>query len=372
MKTLRKHQKRILDQYPNKALLCWEMRTGKSLPASIMTKKEGDNGIIICPKQLKKDWQELNPEANIYTKEEFKKHWCEIKNPTSLVVDEAHTFGSALFTKRRSQLSTALYEFIRKYPDIKTWLLTATPIRNDPSSLHTLLCYLGVHIPWNKWRQRFYVFESKPFLPRPAYFPKKGWQKDIKTVLEKYADIVSLKDCVEYLPKIIKEVIKIKTPKFKRDPNIEYHWTQEHIHEQSKKVEYIKTLGYRKLIIVCHYRDQIDDFAKKLKSEREVFVLDWRTKNPDEVKKQAQESDECYFIVQASMGIGFNGYMFGALIFASMSHSALDHTQMLGRLINVDDPKPMIYYYLIGGRWDKRIYDCMMLNQDFNPHNYND
>jgi len=369
---LRKHQERILNEDPDKVLLCWEMRTGKSLPASVMTKRSGNNGIIVCPKQLKKDWEASNPEAKVYSKEEFKKNWREIKNPTSLVVDEAHTFGSALFTKNRSQLSTAMYEFIRKYPRLKVWLLTATPIRNDPSSLHTLLCFIGVYIPWNKWRDRFYVLERKPFLPRPAYFPKKGWQKDIKTVLEKYSDIVSLRDCVEYLPPVTKEVVKIPTPKFKRDPAIEYHWTQEHLHEQSKKVDYIKTLGYRKIIVVCHYTVQIDEFTKKLGTERQVFVLDGRTKNADQVKKDAQEADECYFIVQASMGFGFDGYMFGALVFASMSHKALDHTQMLGRLTNIDDPKPQFFYYLIGGRWDKRIYDSIILNQDFNPHFYND
>lgn len=365
---LRKHQKRILELNPDKALLCWEMRTGKSLPASIWTNQRGNNGIIVCPKQLKKDWEKLNPEAYVLSKEEFKKKWTDIVNPTSLVIDEAHTFGSALFTKQRSQLSTAMYNFIKQNPQLPVLLLTATPIRNDPSSLHTLLCFIGLYIPWPKWRDRFYSLESRPYMPRMAYFPKQGWQKDIKTILEKYADIVSLKDCVDYLPEVTKEIVKIKSPKFIKDD--EYHWTKEHLNEQTNKADYIKTLGYRKIIVVCHYTAQIDELKKTLSKEREVFVLDGRTKNADEVKKQAQESDECYFIVQASMGFGFDGYMFGALVFVSMSHKSLDHTQMLGRLTNIDEPKPQFFYYLIGGRWDKRIYDSILLNEDFNPHSY--
>lgn len=363
---LRKHQQEFLDLNPNKALLCWEMRTGKSLPAMLWAKRRGGTTLIVCPKALVKDWQLLAPFATVVSKEQFKKE----KHPKihSLIIDECHHFGSALFTKQRSQLATAMYNFIKKDLDMGVLLLSATPIRNDPSSLHTQLCYLGIYIEWKKWRDHFYILEKKPFLKFPAYFPKEGWQKEAKKVLEKYASIVSLKDCVEYLPPITKEVIKIKNPKYIK-PNItEYHWTHENLHEQTKKADYIKTLGYRKIIIACHYTAQIDELSKTLSKEREVFVLDGRTKNPTEVKRQAQESEECYFICQASMMYGFDGYMFGALVFASMSHTALDHTQALGRLTNVDNPKPLFYYYLIGGRWDKRIYDSIQKNEDFNPH----
>jgi superfamily II DNA or RNA helicase len=367
---LRKHQQRILDENPDRAILCWSMRTGKSLPASIWLKQRGDNGIVVCPKGNKKDWLDMCPFATVYTKEEFKKHWKEIKKPTALVIDEAHYFYSKLFTKGRSQLATAMYNFLRNNPNLPVWQLTATPIRNDPSSLHTALCFHGKYIDWNAWRNRFYTLEMKPYLKFPAYFPKKGWQKDIRTVLEKYADIVSLKDCVDYLPPEINEIVKVKSPKFIKD--IDYHWTKEHLNEQTNKIEYIRKLGYAKVIISCHYTAQIDELQKTLSKDREVFVLDGRTKNHDEVKRQAQESPECYLIVQGSMGFGFNGYMFDCLVFTSMSHKSLDHTQMRGRLVNVDDPKPMLYYYLIGGKWDKRIYDTILANEDFNPHKYED
>lgn len=363
---LRKHQQRFLDSNPNKALLCWEMRTGKSLPASIWTKNRGTRGLIVCPKGLVKDWQIIAPHTTVLSKEAFKKLSPTLPPPSSLVIDECHHFASGLFTRQRSQLSTSVYNLIRKYPDMPVLLLSATPITNNPASLHTLLCYIGKYIPWDKWRERFYVLERRPYLPRPAWFPKLGWQKDIRTVLEKYADIVSLKDCVEYLPPVTKEVIKVKVPKYVPEPDAS--WTHEHMHEQSKKAEYIKTLGYRKIIIAVHYTLQIDSLEKELSKVREVFVLDGRTKDIEGTKKAAQESDECYFIVQASMGYGFDGYMFGCLVFASMSHKCLDHTQMLGRLTNVEDPRPQFIYYLVGGRWDKKVMDTIKSGEDFNPH----
>ena len=125
---LRPHQQRLISQNPRKAILAWEMRTGKSLPASVwvdMTCRAG-NTFIITPKQNIKDWEKLKTQARILTKEQFKK--TDIINPTAVVVDEAHYFASGLFTKQRSQLSTALYELVRKYPEMDILLLTATPV----------------------------------------------------------------------------------------------------------------------------------------------------------------------------------------------------------------------------------------------------
>ncbi len=369
---LRKHQKEFLDKNPDRALLAWEMRVGKSLPASIWSNhpSRNSNPIVVCPKQLKSSWQKEAPHATVYTKEEFKKYNTTIKYPSCLVIDEAHMTASPLFTKGRSQLATIIYEFIRKHPKLHVLLLTATPIRNDPSSLHTLLCYIGVYIPWKDWRNEFYSLESRPFLRFPAYFPKVTWRITIRKYLEKYADIVSLRDCVTDLPPEIIEIVKVKTPKYVPKVDEITRWTDEHQHEQINKADAIKKLGYRKLIIACNYTEQIKSLEKELSKDKPVFVLNGQTKNPDEVKRQAQEADDCYFIVQADMGIGFDGYMFPALVFASMSHKSVSHTQMKGRLRSVEDLHPVIYYYLIGGVWDQRIYNSIIKNQDFNPHIY--
>ena len=360
------HQQRIIDINPKKSLLCWEMRTGKTLPASMWGQKR-PSCLVVCPKQLLKDWQKLMPTDDVLTKEQFKKGYKKLEKYHALIIEEAHVFGSPLFTRGRSQLSTAMYEFIKANPEMDVLLLTATPIRNDPSSLHTLLCFIGVFIPWKEWRARFYELKHMPYLPRPAYFPVKDWRVKIRPILEKYADIVSLQDVVDYLPPYSEEVVEVKPPKAREQFE---KWTEEHLYEQTNKDDYIKTLGYRKILIVAHYTEQIDQLEKSLKSERPVFVMDGRSKDPTNTIKQAQESDECYFIVQASMGVGFDGYMFGAMVFASMSHSVVSHTQMFGRLRHLEHLKPLMYYYIIGGKWDKRIYESVKAGEDFNPHKY--
>lgn len=370
------HQQRIVDMNPRKILLNWEMRCGKTLPATIWVDHHcrSGNTYIITPKSNKEEWKRYGTNATVLSKEEFKK--TELGVPTAIVIDEAHHFASALFQRRgkgRSQLADKLYNLVRRYPEMDVMLLTATPVRNDAWSLHTLLCYIGVYYDWKKWRDEFFELRRMPFLKFPAYFPRVDWRKQLQPYLRKHTDIVSLRDIVEYLPPATDEVVVVKHKKKYAQPKDEVvTWVHEHLWEQTDKAEAILQLGYRKLIVVCKYTEQIDALAVELGKEKPVFILDGRTKDADSVKLAAQSAEECYFILQSSMGFGFDGYMFGAIVFASMDHSCVNHTQMRGRLRSVQHLQPVTYVYLIGGKWDRRVYDTVMAGNDFNPHNYHD
>lgn len=369
------HQAAFLKENPEKAILAWEMRVGKTRPAAawVDLPEQAGNTFIVTPKQNKKDWIAQHTKATVFSKEEFKKARADIKNPTAIVVDEVHYFAAALFLKKgrgRSQLAKELYTLLQDYPDCHVLLLTATPIRQDAWSLHTLLCYIGVYYDWKDWRDEFFEKVQLPFLAWPIWQPKPNWRFGIRKYLEKHCNIVSLRDIVEYLPPIEPEFVTIKQPKYEKPDDEIVTWTHEHQHEQQGKHKEILELGYRKMIVVVYYTHQIDELKKHLEKEKPVFVLDGRTKDASAVKLAAQEADDCYFIVQSSMGFGFDGHMFGAMVFASMSHKCLDHTQMLGRMRHLDHLKTVPVYYLQGGRWDRRIYQTIEKGQDFNPHVY--
>lgn len=364
------HQKRIVELNPSKAILNWEMRCGKSLPASIWIDNpcRSGNTYIITPKQNKKDWIAMNTKAIVLTKEEFKKE--NIIKPTAIIVDEAHYFASGLFVQGRSQMATCLYKLVQENPNCDILLLTATPIRQDAWSLHTLLCYIGIYYHWKKWRSEFFELKKMPFLRFPIWIPKRDWRINIRAYLEKHTDIICLKNIVDNLPLTENIIIKIKQKPYLPPTDEIVTWTHEHRYEQQGKIKEILALGYKKLLIVAHYTSQIDELAAELSKEKPIFILDGRTKDADDIKKQAQQAEECYFIVQASMGFAFDGYMFGAIVFASMSHSCLNHKQMTGRLRHLKHLNPVTYYYLIGGRWDKRIYDTIIKGHDFDPAFY--
>ncbi len=367
------HQAHFVDDNPDRAILAWEMRVGKSLPAALwIERRDKGNTFIITPKQNKKDWIAFSTKATVLSKEEFKKVAPTIKNPTAIIVDEAHYFGAPLFLKGRSQLATALYTLVKNNPKMHILLLTATPIRQDAWSLHTLLCYIGVYYDWKWWRDQFFEKKMLPFLKWPAYFPRKDWRIKIRPYLEKHCNIVSLRDIVDNLPPIEPAFIKVKHEPYKKPIDEIVTWTHEHQYEQQEKVKEILKLGqgYRKLLVVSHYTAQIDALKAELEKDKPVYVLDGRTKDATQTKQEAQGAEDCYFIVQSSMGFGFDGYMFSSIVFASMSHSCLNHTQMLGRMRHTEHLRVVPAYYLIGGRWDKRIYDTIEQGKNFNPHIY--
>lgn len=374
------HQADFLKKNPPRAILAWEMRTGKSLPAAVWIDlpEQAGNTYIICPKQLKKGWLEMGTKATVLTKEEFKKLMVpttKLNKPTAIVVDEAHFFASALFIRKgkgRSQLATALYTLIKNNPDMHVLLLTATPVRQDPWSLHTLLCYIGVYYDYKKYQAEFFDLVKLPFLAWPIWQPKRDWRIKIRPYLEKHCDIVSLRQVVDSLPPMTPEIVTVKHPTYVKPEDTVVNWMHEHRYEQVDKYKEILHLGdgFRKMIVVAYYTEQIDSLYETLKVHKPTFVLDGRTTDAAATIQAAQQSDDCYFIVQSSMGFGFDGWMFSTIVFASMSHRCVDHTQMLGRLRHLEHLRALPVYYVMGGRWDRRIYQTIEKGKDFNPHEY--
>lgn len=369
------HQQRIIDLNPKKILLDWEPRVGKTLPASIWIDKpeQGNNTFIICKKSNKKEWQGMGTKATVYTKEELKKNAHTIKNPTAIVVDEVHRFGANLFVKGRSDLATTLYNLLKEYPNCHFMGLSGSMVRNSPWSFHTLLCYIGVYIDWKSWRQKFFYLQYPDdrrfkFLRRPAYFPIDNWREGVNQYRKKYCDQVSLRDVVDVLPPVKPVVVEIKQPKYIKPEEEIVTWVHEHKHEQKNKHKWILDLEYRKIIVVAYYTEQINELAKELGEEKPVFILDGHTKNQEDTIKKAQESEECYFIVQSGCGEGWDGWMFGCMVFCSMGHAYVDNYQMHERQRNIKNLKDIEIFYLLGGRWDKKIYDAYLLGEDFNPH----
>lgn len=383
MNQLYNHQKKFEKNYEGKHLLVHEAGTGKTICACLWLKDGKDqNALIICPKRIVKKWEKelekWGTKGTVMSKENFKKNFHEVmaKSWSSRVIDEADNFASPLFSKKRSQLATCMFEFT-KHRQMPTLLLTATPIRSVPANLHTLLCYLGIYIDWKKWQDRFYALESKPFMRgRMAWFPKRGWQKDIQQTLEKYADIVLLKDVVKKIPKEIVEIIKTK-PKTKFVKNID--WTepakifvQKHKHEQKDKIKYILEIAkdFRKVIVVAHYVEQVKELQEKLAKDRETFCVYGGVKDQESIIEKANNSNECFLILQASIGEGFDADTFSAMIFASMSYKVRDYIQMKARIKRVHNLHDVYYYFLIGGSCDKGVLDTIKKGRDFVASEY--
>lgn len=375
--SLYKWQEKALEPPNDYAIWCAETGTGKTHAAKLWLKQGNrcDNSVIIVPKQLRSDWQDDAPYATVYSFEDFLKA-DPPSNPTAIVVDEADAMASPLFVaKARSKRTEKLYNYIMANPQAHILLLTATPVRSTPWNIHTLLVLARIKPPetWKQYRNLYFELQHKPFLPRPAYFPKPGWQRMMQTLIDKYTHTALMSDITE-LPPETHEIIKLKEPNYEDNEEWEpmAQFVADHRLEQLQKGKEIKRIskGYRKVVVVAHYRQQIDQLQKELSKERETFVLDGRTRDAQSVVKDAEESPECYFLVQASVGAGFELPSFAVMIFASQGYSVRNYIQMCGRIKRINALKPTYYYYLHAGRCDRMIYKSIKKGEDFVPSSY--
>ena len=373
------HQQKFIDDNPKSAILCYETGCGKSHIAKVWLSMGRDaNAVVICPKQITKDW---SGKWTTYSFEQFKKAdklGKLPKKPSAIVVDEADMMASPLFeAKKRSQRTEVLYHYIMQNPQADILLLTATPVRSTPANMHTLLVLSRLIDSskdlWLRYRDRYYALTHMPYLPRPAWLPKKGWQKMMPQLIDKYTYTALMSDLVD-LPPETHEIIKLKEPNYEENTEWEpaKQFSEDHRLEQSGKDKEIKRIarGYRKVVVVAKYREQIDALKKSLSKERETFVLDGRTKDVGAVVADAEASSECYIIIQAQVGAGFELPSFAVMIFASQSYGARDLVQMKGRIKRINALKPLKYFYLQAGRCDKMVYNAIKKGQDFIPSVY--
>lgn len=369
-------QEEFLDGPNDYAMLCCEAGTGKSHTAGnwLKQKTRAKQPVIFCPKQIVSDWKERAKTENIYTPQTILKQDLP-PLPTAIIVDEADAFASPLFVpKKRSKCADKLYNYIRQNPQAHVLLLTATPVRSTPWNLHTLLCYLGKYIAFKDWREKYFFLDNPPYMSRPAYFPRPGWQKMMQEVIDEHATVALMKDMVDELPPETYEIIRIKPPTYEKNEEWEAskQFVEDHLLEQVGKTKEIKKVasGYRKVVVVAHYRQHIDELYKTLSRERETFVLDGRTKDVERTIADAEASDECYFIIQSSVGAGFEIPSFSCMVFASQGYSVRNYTQMRARIRRINALKPVIYYHLIGGRCDQMVYSSIQEGKDFVPSFY--
>lgn len=379
MKPRYAHQQKFFEKNPNYALLLWETGLGKTRSAcEWIHEREEKKALVICPKAIVEKWKreliEWGAYADVVSRDNVKK--VDISDYRALVIDEAQDFAAPLFIAGRSQRATTIYTHIQKYPETHVLLLSATPIRSTSWNYHTLATYIGGYIDWKKFQKKFFYLTDT--FGRWHYEPVKTWRKDIRPYLEGIADIVLARDCAD-IPPQRHHVVDIEWDKTQekalKDQYLEpaAEWHARHRAENSKKkYETLSKMldGYRKAIVIVYYRAQIDEYVKEIGGDRQVFVLHGNTEDQDAVIAAAREADDCIFFLQASMGAGFDASEFSVMIFASMSFKFVDHVQALGRINRLNNLHPNDYFYLIGGKNDRSVYETVMAGHDFHPPSY--
>lgn len=368
-------QQKALTTPNEKALWCAEAGCGKTYAAGLWLQQDGRDvsPLVLCPKQIKEKWQDICPTATVLTPHDVRTK--TLPTSSAVVIDEADEYASPLFVaKKRSKMAENVYLYLRDNPDLPVLLLTATPIRSTPWNIHTLLTYIGRYVDWKEYRKQYFYMDTPRYLHRPAWFPRPGWQKEMQAIIDEHAHVALMKDMVDHLPEERTEVISIKAPNYEKNEEWEAsrQFVEDHRLEQSRKHTHVQSIakGFRKVVVVAHYREQIDSLRDTLSKTRTTYVLDGRTKDPEHVIGAAEDASECYFIIQASVGAGFEIPSFSCMVFASQGYSVRNYVQMKARIRRINALKPVVYYHLLGGRCDRMVHNSINNNKDFVPSEY--
>jgi len=155
------HQQEILDQNKPRLGLFHSPGLGKTITLLELAKKNKVQALIICPKGIKKQWEEYvtsyNADHKVLTKEEFRKFHKELPTYKAVICDEVHHFSGT-----KSQLHKSLLWYLKKHDVHYRWLATGTPYRSSSMNIYALGRLLGYG--WDYWKffnQFFHVFSFR-------------------------------------------------------------------------------------------------------------------------------------------------------------------------------------------------------------------
>lgn len=130
---------------------------------------------------------------------------------------------------------------------------------------------------------------------------------------------------------------------------------------------------HKKIIVVCHYNNEIEMIKNKIQDEKKVYVIRGDVKDRHSVVKEADVSDNCLVLIQAACSEGYELPSFPIMVFYSYNPSLKDYVQIIGRIQRAGKIKKNVYLSLIiKDSIDADIYDCVVNKKmDFQLEIYN-
>jgi len=369
------HQIRAINEATRRVLIAHSVGCGKTATAIGIAKRNKGKTLVVCPKGLRLNWpKELSMweyTADVVTKEEFKKTSKELKKYDNLIIDESHWFFG------KSAMNKALSVYLKKH-DPNLILLTGTPkTSQDYWPIYRAALLLGHKWEYLKFRDLYY--KQQYFGQRCLWVRKEGMEARAEESIRKIASVVSLNDCAD-VPE--QQEIVIETGETKEQLRLKSEvldiaqiarFTAEHkIECAGNKMESLLRFAEenKKIMIVTRYRDNLKYIVETLRKEKyNVYEIhgDVITEDRQKVIDSVEIVDECIVVATAGTCEGYSLSSIPVMIFVSMDFSYKAFVQMKARIQRINALKKNIYIYLIGGACDKKIYDSMMKQKDFDP-----
>lgn len=383
---LRAHQKKAVEEVPDKWGLWFRMRVGKTPTAIRLANNRCKSAMIICPKGLVDHWKKeikvwsiKDTEFFVISRDQFKKYFtldkkkatnCKLPKYEAIIIDEVHRgFGNY-----KSQMFKCLDYYLTSN-DVKfRWLLSGTPFTASSWSVFSYGKILekrdktGQLWSWFKWNKAFFDMVRMGRLRVPV--PKKGKEKYLQQILREMGTVVDLKDVAEVADDIdVFEYFKLNKRQHDEIKNLDedlpvvkycrIHQLEQgglksdgYREELSFKIEKDDRLielaaNYEKLVIVCKYKVQVKKVAKMFSDRKTYLIWGESKEGSSAIASQAEKEDNCIVIVQSDTCDGYSLKSFDTMVFASMSYSFVNYDQIKSRMKAMEKKTPNTYIHLL-------------------------
>lgn len=399
--------------------------TGKTRTALHTLREYANAGelLVIAPKKSvqKCQWQKeaikigIKP-PDIISKETFRRDARDLRCYGAIIVDEAHyVFGVEAQTHRvnkqyvpkTSKLFSELHTYLKRTRPDRLILATATP-NKTAMSIWAAAKLLGVEIDYFEFRKHFYIPIDMGFW-NAVYMPIRtdDAKERLAQITKSLGRVLRIDDIKDVPPQIYitkefdltkaqKDMLKTLGSRFTGDATIRAKTHQiengvlyEDVYDprtnqiqktatriDNEKVDYIVERSYEfdKMLIFATYTEQVDMIAEALrKLDKNVFVVDSRTKDIKEVELQVESMKSAYVVAQSSMSSEWEFKSCPVTIFASLTNRSIDYIQGQGRIQRYDNVKKNTYIHLITEypkSVDSKWFKTIMSGRDFNEALY--
>ena len=368
--------------------------------------------LVVCPKVLREDktWQAnlqkigKQLDLTVISKEDLREA-DTLPHFDTLIIDEADTCLGVtpnVMWRNREPLPKASQLFYKllalKDRPKRLYLLTAT-VMKSPFTVWAAAVILGKASleSHSRFRDIFYIK-----LPmggrREVYAPKRDNQTKERLAtfakslgytgrLEDFADVPPQTYKDDYIELTNEQLCMLKEIQIEYpDPLVQIGKRNQVengilVGDEYRKGQYIKdnkidrivdySVQFPKMIVFARYSLQIQKIKQALK-DKNVFVLDGKTKDRGDMMNKLKDMDEYVLIVQSQVSAGWELPTCPVMIFASRDYSFVSHIQAQGRILRANALKKNLYINLIarGKTVDKAINDALINKEDFNERLY--
>lgn len=413
---LYQHQKKIIQEDKKKCGIF--LGTGASKTRIALEMAVGST-LVICPKQQREDltWQNdaqkfgIVCNLTVISKEDLRRDWSTLPHFDTVIIDECeNNLGVTSDTRQKkgveipktSQIFEATYNYLKKHPPERFYLLSATPV-GKPMNLWAIAKLLGVNWDFFKFRQRFYtqirVGMRRIWIPKKdketkdrlaelvKHFGYVGSLNDFFDVPEQTHKTVYI-DLSEEQKEALKELAETEADPLVRrgrertiENGVLYGKRIETVSGKvdslvqnttifdSHKTDYIleRVIEFPKILIFAYYTAQINEIARVLRKEGyTVSTLTGQTKDRTFIKKVDESPEPHIIVAQASMSAGYELPSFPCVIFASKAWRHKYYEQGLGRVQRSNKLKKNLYIHLVvKGGADEDCHKTVLSGQDF-------